>query len=225
MSNVSAPKPHAPARDPHRPVRDPHTRRTPRTAYRWRVVDIVVASVVAVAVGVIFWLWSQGYAGIAILTAVFPPLAGLYGGGWLVAGVLGGLIIRKPGAAIYCELIAAVVEGLLGTHFGLLVVVSGLAQGLGAELVFAVLRYRRWSLPVALTAGAGAGIAMAVCDSIFYNVEWAMQWKLLYGVFGAVSGIVIAGLLSWLAVRALARTGVLSPLASAKAASGSGRRR
>ena len=31
----------------------------------WRVVDIVVASVLSVAVGVIFWLWSAGYGFIA----------------------------------------------------------------------------------------------------------------------------------------------------------------
>lgn len=195
------------------------TRGAGAPTHRWRVVDIVVASVVAVAVGVIFWIWTQGYAGIAVLTAAFPPIAGLYGGGWLIAGVIGGLIIRKPGAALYCELLAAVVEGLLGTHFGLLVVVSGVIQGLGAEFVFALFRYRKWNLPVALLAGAGTGIAMSVSENIMYNVEWALQWKLLYGVFGTISGIVIAGLLSWLAVRGLARTGVLSGLASARAGS------
>ena len=35
----------------HRPRRPP---------YSWRVVDIVVAALIAVAGGVIFWAWSQG---------------------------------------------------------------------------------------------------------------------------------------------------------------------
>jgi energy-coupling factor transport system permease protein len=185
----------------------------------WRVVDIVVASVVAVAVGVIFWGWSAGYAGIAAVTIAFPPLAGLYGGGWLIAGVVGGLIIRKPGAALYCELLAAIIEGFLGTHFGWTVVISGLVQGMAAELVFAAFRYRRWTLPVALLAGALAGLFMGASENLLYNVEWAAQWKLVYMVFTTISGTVIAGLLSWLAVRALGRTGVLSGLASRKAAS------
>ena len=43
----------------------------------WRVV--VVASVVSVAVGAIFWAWSAGYAGIAVVTSAFPLLGGLYG--------------------------------------------------------------------------------------------------------------------------------------------------
>ncbi len=184
----------------------------------WRVVDIVVASVLAVAVGVIFWLWSAGYAGISIITAAFPPLGGLYGGGWLIAGVIGGLVIRKPGAALYCEIVAAVVEALLGSHFGLTVILSGLVQGLGAELVFAVFLYRKFNLWVALLAGAMAGVGMGILDNLGYNAEWDVAWKSVYLVFGAVSGAVIAGLLSWLAVRGLARTGALANLASRHAA-------
>ena len=46
----------------------------------WRVLD-VVASVVSVAVGAIFWAWSAGYAGIAVVTSAFPLPGGLYGAG------------------------------------------------------------------------------------------------------------------------------------------------
>ena len=31
-----------------------------RRNYSWRVVDIVVAALIAIAGGVIFWAWSQG---------------------------------------------------------------------------------------------------------------------------------------------------------------------
>jgi len=184
----------------------------------WRVVDIVVASVLSVAVGVIFWLWSAGYGVIAAFTVAFPPLAGLYGGGWLIAGVIGALVIRKPGAALYCELVAAIVEALLGSSFGFTVLLSGLVQGLGAEVAFAAFRYRRFTLPVALLAGALAGVAMGINDSLVYNVVWDFPWKLVYTVFGAISGAVLAGLLSWLAVRGLARTGALANLPSRGAA-------
>lgn len=184
----------------------------------WRVVDIVVASVLAVAVGVIFWLWSAGYGMISVFTAAFPPIGALYGGGWLIAGVIGGLVIRKPGAALYCELVAAMVEGLLGTHFGFTVLISGLAQGLGAEAIFALFRYRKFTLPVALLAGAFSGVAMGVNENLLYNVAWAFEWKLVYVILAAVSGAIIAGLLSWLAVRGLARTGALANLPSRGAA-------
>lgn len=185
---------------------------------QWRVVDIVVASVIAVAVGVLFFVWSAGYSGISVLTAGFPPLAGLYSGGWLIAGVLGGLIIRKPGAALYCEVLAAAVSALLGTQWGILVLVSGAIQGLGAELVFLLFLYRKWNLPVALLAGLGAGLALAISENIMYNVLWTIEFKLMYTLFAAISGVVIAGLLSWLAMRGLAKTGVLSSFTAGRTA-------
>ncbi|MDQ0736160.1 ECF transporter S component [Arthrobacter agilis] len=193
-------------------------RGTPGSTRQWRVVDIVVASVIAVAVGVLFFAWSAGYSGISVLTAGFPPLGGLYTGGWLVAGVLGGLIIRKPGAAIYCETLAAAVSALIGTQWGVGVLLSGAIQGAGAELVFLLFLYRRWNLPVALLAGLGAGLALAISENILYNALWTIEFKLLYVLFAGISGIVIAGLLSWLAMRGLARTGVLSAFAAGRTA-------
>ena len=190
--------------------------RKPR--YTWRVVDIVVASVIGVAIGVIFWAWSAGYSGIAVLTAAFPPAGGLYAGGWLTAGVLGGLLIRKPGAAIYCEVLAAAVSSLLGTQFGLTVLLSGLIQGVGAELVFLLFLYKKFNLGVSLLAGLGAGLALAIGENFMWNVEWATDWKLWYTLFAAISGVIIAGLLPWLAMRGLAKTGVLSSFAAGRTA-------
>ena len=75
------------------------------------------------------------------------------------AAVLGGLIVRKPGAAIYTELIAATVSALIGSQWGFGTLMSGLVQGLGAELVFALFLYANWNVFTAVLAGAGAGVA------------------------------------------------------------------
>ena len=186
----------------------------------WRVVDIVVAAVIAVASGVIFWGWNLAYAGIGGLFLFFPPAASVVTGMWLFPAVLGALIIRKPGAALFCELVAAVVSAFLGSQFGLTVLASGLIQGLGAELVFALFLYRRWDLVTALLAGAGAGLFGGINDAFIFNwfPEYTAAMKIVYVAGTTLSGVVIAGLLSWLATRALARTGALSALASRKAA-------
>ena len=130
---------------------------------RWRVVDIVVASVVGVAAGLVFLLWNIAYRGpSALLEPLLPGLQGLLDGPWLFAGVLGALIIRKPGAAIYTEVVAAAVSALtlIGNTWGaFLTLEAGLIQGLGAEIVFLLFFYRRWSLPVAILAGVGAALA------------------------------------------------------------------
>jgi len=189
----------------------------PRKVYRWRVIDIVVASVLAVASGMVFVLWNVAANPIsAPLGAFLPGLNALVGGGWLFAGVLTGLVIRKPGAALYGELVAASLSALVGNQWGILTLESGLVQGLAAELVFAVFLYRRWSLAVAALAGAVAGLAMAINDLILWYPGSGTSYAVVYIVAGVVSGVLIAGVLSWFVVRALARTGALSRFESGR---------
>lgn len=186
-------------------------------ALRWRVVDIVVASVLATAAGLVFVVWNIASNPIgAPLTAALPGLQALLAGGWLFAGVLTALVIRKPGAALYGELVAATVSALVGNQWGVLTLESGLVQGLGAELVFAVFLYRRWGLPVALIAGAVAGLALAINDLILWYPGSANTFAAIYTVSAIVSGALVAGLLSWFAVRGLAKTGALSRFASGR---------
>ena len=188
----------------------------------WRVVDIVVAALIAIAGGVIFWAWSQGAAAVsAPLNAVYPPLTGLIAGGWMIPAVLGMLIIRKPGAALFCETVAATGELFMGSQYGASVLFSGLVQGLGAEIIFAIFVYKKFNLPVSLLAGAAAGFFCGLNDSFApwgWNIAYEVGDKLAYIVFTSISGAIIAGALSWIATRGLARTGVLSSFASRKAA-------
>ncbi|MGH3643959.1 MAG: ECF transporter S component [Mycobacterium sp.] len=187
------------------------------SVFRWRVVDIVVASVLAVAAGLVFVLWNIASNPIsAPLSALLPGLQALAGGGWLFAGVLTALVIRKPGAALYGELVAATVSALVGNQWGVLTLESGLVQGLGAELVFAVFLYRRWNLPVALLAGAAAGLALAINDLILWYPGSAGAFATIYTVAAIISGVLIAGLLSWYVVRGLAKTGALSRFESGR---------
>mgnify|MGYP003431406083 FL=1 len=191
-----------------------------RPVYRWRVVDIVVASVLAVAAGLVFVLWNIASNPIgAPLGALLPGLQALLGGGWLFAGVLTGLVIRKPGAALYGELVAASVSALVGNQWGVLTLESGLVQGLAAELVFAVFLYRVWNLPVAVLSGAAAGLAMAINDLILWYPGSASTFSAIYLVSGVLSGAVLAGGLSWFVVRGLAKTGALSRFQSGRAGS------
>lgn len=193
-----------------------------KTGYTWRVVDIVVAALIAIAGGVIFWAWSQGAAAVSPpMNAAYPPLTGLIAGGWMVPAVLGMLIIRRPGAAVFCETVAATGELFMGSPYGTSVLFSGFVQGLGAEIIFAIFVYRKFNLPVSLLAGAAAGLMCGLNDSFApwgWNIAYPGADKLAYIVFTAVSGAVIAGGLSWIATRGLARTGVLSSFASRKAA-------
>lgn len=187
--------------------------------FRWRVVDIVVASVVGVAAGVLFWLWGLTWPAFETLLVVSPGLSGLMAGGWLFAGVLGALIIRKPGAAIYTEVVAAVVSMAIGTQWGFETLIWGVVQGAAAELGFALFFYLNWRLTGALVAGAIAGLSTGLLDTTFSSIAaQSIEVRLVYIGSAIVSGIVIAGLVSWFIMRALAATGALDRFASGREA-------
>ncbi|MDO5721524.1 MAG: ECF transporter S component [Actinomycetaceae bacterium] len=61
---------------------------------------MVVAAVLSVAVGLIFYGWNTiGYAGYEAVNALTPGLGGLFNGVWFLGGTLRAIIIRKPGTA------------------------------------------------------------------------------------------------------------------------------
>jgi len=185
--------------------------------FRWRVVDIVVASVIAVACAFLFLVWNVGYEiPSAALKPVLPGLQGLLAGPWLIAGVLGGLVIRKPGAAIYTELVASSISALVGNQWAALTLVSGFMQGLGAELVLLVFLYKVWRMPVAVLAGAVAGLACGITDRILWYPGVDTLFTTVYIASTTVSGAVIAGLGGWLLMKALAATGALGRFAAGR---------
>lgn len=179
----------------------------------WRIVDIVVAAVIAVAFGVVFIAWNALYAATEPLFAALPPAQAVMYGIWLLPAVLVGLIVRRPGAAFFGGFVAAAVSVLLGSPYGGDALISGAIQGGGAELGFALALYRSWSLPTAILAGALSAVAAAVHDIALYYIETGVDFWLVYLAATVLSGIVVAGVGAWLLVRALVGTGVLAPFA------------
>ena len=191
-----------------------------KSRYSWRVIDIIIASVVAVATGLIFVVWNSiGYAWFTAADALTPGLGGIAVGIWLMGGVLGGLIVRKPGAAIYVEVVAACVSAGIGNQWGIETVYSGLAQGIGAELVFLLFAYRRFTIVVAALAGADAAVSAFVLELFLSgNVAKTLAFNLTYLSTMVLSSVVLAGVLSYLLVTALARTGALDRFAAGRQA-------
>ncbi|HVM23970.1 MAG TPA: ECF transporter S component, partial [Candidatus Limnocylindrales bacterium] len=144
-----------------------------RAHARWRTADIVVCAVIGVAFGVVFWAWNLLWAAAGPAFTGFPPLQAFMYGTWLLPAVVAPLIIRRPGAAVFAETVAATVSALLGAQWGLLTIVYGLMQGGAAELVFAFTLYRAWNLPVALGAAAAAGVAAWLLDVAIFYEAWA----------------------------------------------------
>jgi energy-coupling factor transport system substrate-specific component len=187
----------------------PSATQTAGIDWQWRTRDFIVAAALAVPLGLI---WSFAY-GFVWLTArgVLPQLGDVFDGFYIAGGVLVGYVIRRPGAALLGEMLAALME-LAFTPFGVIVLWLGLLQGLGVELVFLARRYRRFDLPIMLLAGAMGALLVVIGYS--YPVEgWlklAIGVQVLRLVLKLIGGAILAGLVGKLIGDALAQTGVLN---------------
>jgi len=188
-----------------------------RPSRKWRVIDIVVASALAIVCGVVFWAWNIAYEiPSAALEAVIPGLSGLTAAPWLFAGVLGGLVIRKPGAALYVGVVAALLSMLFGAKWGTDTLLSGILQGLGAEIVFAAFAYRYYGVLVAMLAGAAAAALEIPHQMIVWYSEMSFEWQLIYSISMLVSGAIIAGIGAWLIMKVLVVSGALDRFAAGR---------
>jgi energy-coupling factor transport system substrate-specific component len=179
------------------------------TGSKWRTRDILVTAVIGVAFGVVFWVWGLAWYGpFAPLETMFVARDLLYAV-WLVPAVLAPLIVRRPGAAVFAEMVAAGVSALLGSAWGVDTLLSGFVQGAAAELVFAMFLYRSWGLPVLALAAIASAAAAWLHDWVLYFAEVSVDIQLARGIAMAISAVVFVALGSrWLAA-ALRRTGVL----------------
>ncbi len=195
----------------------------------WRTVDILTIAFLGAALGVAFWGWGLFYEGpVKAMGITYAPLMGLFTGPWLLAGVVGGLVVRRPGAALLCEVVAGIVSMVPGSAWGATVLVSAILQGLGAELVFAAVGYRRFGVVTAALAGvlsaplewlfetfklpsswSGRPVLGVLADGGGWYADWVTRDKVAYLLAMGLSGLLLAGVVGWVLVRALAAAGAL----------------
>jgi len=181
----------------------------------WRVIDLAIAAVLAVVLGVGMWSYDTfAYAPVGVLFTAVPWLAGLQFGVWTIPAIAGAFIVRRPGAALFAELIAAAVEVTLGNTWGATSLYSALLQGAAVELVLLVVLYRRFNVLVAALAGAAAAVAeVLIYESWAYWAGTTTEFLVGYLAACIASGAVIAGVGGWALVRALRAAGVLGAFA------------
>ena len=184
-----------------------------KSLYRWKLRDIILVSMMSMFLGVV-------YLSVDYLYQFIRPLFAIWGLGelametvfgiWFVGNTLAMYIMRKPGIALVTGILSAAVQLPMGSPWGPIVVVSGIAQGLGAELVFFLFRYKKYNWLTMFLAAAGCAVFSVVLDLL---LGWL---PLLDPVFLAArllvrlaSALLFAGVASKLLGDGLARAGVL----------------
>ena len=149
------------------------------------------------------------YGGTAISVALTPLGLSAFGfeliyGVWFMAATIAAYIIRIT------EVLASAIELLMGNSGGATVVLTGLIQGVGCELGFAVFRYRKYNLLSMALSGVFAAVCI-FCYELYYLSYYLLAPTMLAAQLAVrfASAVVFSGVIAKLACDGMARTGVL----------------
>lgn len=182
--------------------------------YAWKLRDVILASLIAVLFAVICFATFHG-----VMFGLMPLLAPLGLGIFPLEAVFGvfffsalfsAYIMQKPGVATIVGLLTGLLQVFMGSASAATVAVSGLVQGLGAEVIFALFRYKKWNWTTMVLAAMGATVAsfiLAWYRDLFVEVQFSIiAWRF---VVRSISAIFISGVVSKLLADRLAKAGVL----------------
>jgi energy-coupling factor transport system permease protein len=181
---------------------------------RWTTWESILTAVLAGVIGILFWAWALTvWKVLEVVQSGIPgygiAIRDLFYGFWFLAAILIPYIVRRPGAAVAAEVVAAIISALLGSEWGLTVLISGLVQGGLAEIIFAVRGYRDYRLLTLIVAGAAAGLGSWVVDYAFWYNTLEVHILLLMLAARLISAALLSGLLGKVLGDALAAAGVL----------------
>ncbi len=168
-----------------------------------KFTDLLITVMLGVVFGITMKFWDDLYT---FIKPMLPVARQLIYGMWFMVGPFAFLLIRKPGVALLASIAAAGLSAFIG--HGIEVLIYGFMQGLGAELLFAAFRYKRFGIIVAGLAGVMSCVASFLLDWFYgyANLEaWALFVK--YGM-RVISAFLFTGLFAYYIVKALEATGV-----------------
>lgn len=182
-----------------------------RISKGWTTRETVVVAVSSVVFGMIYlawvqlWLLAQGLIGPIAMDIVF--------GLWFAGSTFNAYVVRKPGVAFATAMIAVITELLAGNPAGLILLITGLVQGAGSEIPFALTRWRRYSWSVLLTSGGMAAVMSFGYNWIIFDYQ-NLDTGLLIAMFiiRVSSGMLLGALLPRSFANMVRSTGVFTGL-------------
>jgi len=169
------------------------------TLPRYTTIDFALLGAVAAVVSIVFWAAWFVYD---ISMSLLGPLGGVIVsyGLWYVGAILAMSVVRKPGAALAGETLAAAIEAILPAPGGLYNLVYGFLQGLFAEAAYLLAGYRVNTVTHAV-AGAASAIGTMIANlllykTLIYEADPAQGFPLFaavaigYAVSGALWGVI-----------------------------------
>lgn len=187
--------------------------------FHWRVADIALASSLAAVFGVIYWGFTMVFFSqiSPVLRTILPGFGSILHGVWYLSGPLALLLIRKPGAAIYVNVLGAVFENILGNQFSaFMVIISAALQAVFSEIPFVITKYKKYNLSLSIISGVLTAIEYGIYLMFVIYQGKNANYLTIHMICEIISGLVIAGIIPWVLFVAIRKTGALSNFASGR---------
>jgi len=180
----------------------------------WKLQDVILASILgaffaAICLGTVLTLIGPAipfFAALGLADLSFEVMFGVF----LMSAVFAPYIIQKPGVATVVGFLTGYIQVLMGSPFAATVWLSGLVQGFGAEVGFALFAYKKWNLFSVLVAATGATIASFLLA--WQRGSWtylAFEIVVMRFMIRWMSALLVSGLFAKYLADRLAKAGVL----------------
>lgn len=173
-----------------------------------KLKEIVVLALLGSLLAVVFTGLDSIYGP---LQALAGPVGGdLIYGLYLISALIGLYIVRKPGAGLLGSLFTGIVNLLLGSPYGIHIIVASTLQGIGAELGIAAGKYEKFNLVQMSIAAILAMICVTLRDYFIFGFSlYANLIPVMLGI-RVISSVVFGAALTMALASGLQQTGVLS---------------
>lgn len=134
---------------------------------KWKTKEVVVVAMIAAVIGVLYTLMDYLYMPLyGVLGPVFMEVTfGIY----LLSAAVPMFVVRKPGFAVYGALVTAGVNLLLGSTYGIQVVLAGVLQAFGIELGYFIGGKHKGSIINMVVGGILASIFVFCRDYVVFG--------------------------------------------------------
>lgn len=177
--------------------------------------EVVVVAMVAAVIGVIFTLLDYAYMPMsAVLGTVFMEITfGIY----MLSAALPMYLVRKTGFGVFGALVTAGVNLLLGSPYGLQLILAGVLEALGVEIAYLI--FKRDASMKCLVLGQILGAVFVFGrDAFFWGSPMCYGTTIALGVVVVrlLSSVIVGIVLVKVITAALVKTGVLKGFVCAK---------
>lgn len=178
----------------------------------WTMRETVTLAIIGVVFAFLYLGWVQVW--LVVQAATGPLAMDVLMGFWFSGSIFAAWIIRKPFIAFSTAMITVVVQIIAGNPSGAILLLTGLVQGAGSEVPFALTKWKRYSWPMMMASGGTTAVFSFVYTWFrFSYYELAGGLVITMFIIRVLSGIVLGGLLGRVLAGAVHKTGVTSGLA------------